>query len=330
MKKFALLAVLLIAGIITFTGCGADNNAAPAAGTNQPAAAATPTPAPAAGTTEAAPAGTTEAAPASNFNDTREIVVVSREEGSGTRGAFIEILGVLVTGADGSSRDMTTLDAEIAPGTSVVIGSVGGNPYAIGYISLGSLNDTVTAISVDGVAPTAANVQNGTYPLFRTFYLAVLEDRDPATQEFLDFVLSAEGQAIVEDRNYVKALATAPSFEPSGEFSGTVVVSGSTSVEPLMLRMKEAFEAIHTNVTVEVHAGGTSAGINAAISGTADIGMSSRDIRPSEIEQGIVPIAIAYDGLAVIINNDNPTNNMDSETIRQIFVGDVTRWNAVN
>ncbi|MCL1862451.1 MAG: substrate-binding domain-containing protein [Defluviitaleaceae bacterium] len=295
MKKTAIL--VLIAGLIMLTGCGADEVAA---------------------------------SPTSGFNEGREIVVVSREEGSGTRGAFIEILGILVSGADGSSRDMTTLDAEIAPGTSVVIGSVAGNPYSIGYVSLGSLNDSVTAISVDGVAPTAANVQNGSYPLFRTFYLAVREERDPATQEFLDFVLSAEGQAIAEGRGYVQAVTTAPDFEPSGDFSGTVVVSGSTSVEPLMLRMKEAFEAIHTNVTVEVHAGGTSAGINAAISGTAHIGMSSRDIRPSEIEQGVVPIAIAYDGLAVIVHNDNPTSNITSETIRQIFVGDVTRWNAVN
>ncbi|MCL1883547.1 MAG: substrate-binding domain-containing protein [Defluviitaleaceae bacterium] len=291
MKKMILLAAMVVLGGI-FTACS----------------------------TEAAGGG---------FNDSREINVVSREDGSGTRGAFIEVLGIEVSGADGSVRDMTTDNAEIAPGTSAVITSVAGNAYAIGYISLGSLNDTVTAISVNGVTPTAANVQNGSYPLFRTFYLAVQEELDELTQDFINFILSAEGQDIVADRNYVQANSSAAAFSGANGLSGTIVVSGSTSVESLMLRMKEAYEAINPAVTVEVHAGGTSAGINAAISGLAQIGMSSRELRDSEIEQGVMPIAIAYDGLAVIVNNENPTSNMQSELIRQIFVGDITRWNAV-
>lgn len=291
MKKF--FAILILAGLVVFSGCGGGENSG------------------------------------GGFNASREITVVSREDGSGTRDAFVEILGIRVTGADGTVRDMTTIDAEIALGTSVVIGSVEGNTYAIGYISLGSLNPSVTAISVDGIAPTAANVQNGRYPLFRTFYLAVQENLDDATQAFIDFVMSEEGQEIAEGRGYVRAISPTAPYAAAEGLSGTVVVSGSTSVEPLMLRMKEAFEAIHENVTVEVHAGGTSAGINAAISGLAQIGMSSRGLRESEIEQGIRPIEIAFDGLAVIVNNGNPTTNIASETIRQIFVGDVTRWNGV-
>ena len=257
------------------------------------------------------------------FDFNREITVVRREDGSGTHTAFIEIIGLFVDG-----QDLTSVDAEISPGTSIVIGSVGGNEYAIGYISLGSLNDSVSAISVNGVTPTAENVRNGSYALFRSFYLVVMEDVSPETQAFLDFVLSAEGQSIIEGRNYVPAVASAPAFDTTGDFSGTVVVSGSTSVESVMLRLAEAFRAIHGNVTVEVHAGGTGAGINATISGTADIGMSSREIRDSELEQGVRPIAIAHDGIAVIVHNDNPVDNLPGDIIRRIFGGELTRWNA--
>ena len=262
------------------------------------------------------------------FNRSRQINVVARDAGSGTHGAFIEILGIEVRGDDGTVRDMTTIDAEVAPSTSGVITGVAGNPYSIGYISLGSLNDTVTAISVGGVPATAANVQNGSYPLFRTFYIAVQQDLDPLTQDFVNFILSAEGQAIAA-RNYVPGIANASPYVSGGTFSGTIVVSGSTSIAPLLERIKEAYEDIHPGVTVEIQSAGSSAGINAAISGLADIGLTSRALREAELEQ-VDGIAIAFDGLAVIVNNANPITNMTPEQIRQIFVGDTTRWNELD
>jgi len=262
-----------------------------------------------------------------SFNSARQINVVSREDGSGTRGAFVEILGIEVAGADGSVRDMTTVDAEIAPGTNAVITNISGDTYAIGYISLGSLNDTVTAINVGGIAPTAGNVQSGVYPLFRTFYIAVQDNLDDLSQDFVNFIMSAEGQAVVS-RNYVPAATNASAYSVN-DLSGTIVVSGSTSVAPLMERLKEAYEAINSDVTIEVHASGSTAGINAAISGLADIGMSSRELRENELAD-VNAIAIAFDGLAVIVNNENPTSNLTPEQIRQIFVGDITNWNGLN
>jgi phosphate transport system substrate-binding protein len=229
----------------------------------------------------------------------------------------VEILGVEVTGADGSVRDMTTIDAIIASGTSTVITTVAGDTYAIGYISLGSLND----------AATAENVQNGSYSLFRTFYIAAQENTSALTQDFINFILSEEGQTVVS-QNYVVSEINATNYIGGENLSGTIVVSGSTSVAPLMERLKEAYEAIHSGVTVEVHASGSSAGINAAISGLAEIGMSSRELRASELEE-LNALAIAFDGLAVIVNNENPTTNMTNEQIRRIFVGDITQWNEI-
>jgi len=271
--------------------------------------------------------GCTETSYGREFNQDRQIAVIARDAGSGTHGAFIEVLGIEVTDTDGSVRDMTTIDAEVAPGTSAVITSVAGNDYAIGYISLGSLNNTVTAIHIDGVAATAENVQNGSYSLFRTFYIAVQDDVDALTQNFIDFILSAEGQNIVA-QSYVPAVSSAAGYTGGEGLSGTIVVSGSTSVAPLMERLKEAFEALHPSVTVEVHSAGSSAGITAAINSVADIGMSSRALRESELEQ-VNSITVAYDGLAVIVNNANPIQNLTPEQVRQIFVGDMTRWSEV-
>jgi len=262
------------------------------------------------------------------FNPSREINVITREDGSGTRDAFVELLDIRVT-ADGVTRDMTSPDAEIAPATNLVISRVEGNTYAIGYISLGSLNDSVRALHIDGVAPTAANIFSGTYPLFRPFYLATQHERDALTQEFLNFVLSAEGQAVVSGRGYVPAVDGAPAYHAPSGLSGTVVVSGSTSIESLMLRLKEAFEDIHPNVTIEVHSGGTGVGITATVAGTANIGMASRALRDSEIAQGLEPIAIAYDGVVVIVNPENPTTNISQADLRSVFVGDTTRWESI-
>lgn len=288
--KKGLFASLALAGVVALTGCASD-------------------------------------AAAGEFNFDRQINVIARDAGSGTHGAFIEVLGIEVRDADGNTTDHTTVDAEVAPSTSGVITSVAGNTYSIGYISLGSLNDSVTAINVGGVSATAANVQNGSYELFRTFYIAVQENVSDLTQDFINFILSAEGQEIAA-RSYVPAISNASAYVAAGNLSGTIVVSGSTSVAPLFERLKEAYEEIHPNVTVEVHSAGTSAGINAAISGLADIGMSSRELRPAELEE-VRSITVAYDGLAVIVNNASPITNLTPEQIRSIFVGETTRWSGL-
>lgn len=292
-RKFLALLAVAVLGVTAFTGCG--NSEAQAA--------------------------------EGGFNTSRGITVVSREDGSGTRTAFIEITGVQARDADGNNRDFTTLDAEIANGTSLVIGSVAGNEYAMGYISLGSLNDNVRAINVNGAAPTSANVQSGAYPLFRTFYVSVQNDLDSATQSFIDFMLSQEGQAVVSG-NYIPVSANAPAFAGENP-GGTIVVAGSTSVAPLMERLREAYIAINPNVNIEINVQGTSAGIQASINGTAQIGMSSRALNATELES-VNAIAIAYDGLAVIVNNANPLADITTEEIRQIFVGELTRWNEIN
>ena len=262
---------------------------------------------------------------ASGFIADRQINVVSREAGSGTRGAFTELMGILVIG-DGTVTDMTSPNADVGNGTNMVIMSVVNNSYAIGYISLGSLNGNVRAVSVDGIAPTVANILNGSYPIFRPFYIAYQDGVSPARDDFMNFMLSAEGQAVVA-AGYVPVDSNLPPFNPA-DVSGTVVVVGSTAVAPVMEALMEAYNERNPNVNIEIQIQGSSAGINAAISGTADIGMSSRAL--SEAERAQVNYApIAYDGLVVIVNNQNPIENLTSEEVRQIFVGELTRWDEV-
>jgi len=263
------------------------------------------------------------------FNQNREINVISRETGSGTRDAFIELVGVQVRDGGGNVVDQTSSEAYIAPGTSIVLSRVETNVYAIGYISLGSLNDSVRAVPINGVLPTVTAVQNGTYPIFRAFNLAVPAEVSDLTQDFIDFILSAEGQAVVEGRRYVPVASNALTYSGPHGMTGTVVVLGSTSVAPVMEHLKEAYEAINPGVTIEVQSAGSSAGINSARDGLADIGMSSRELTESELAVlGSIPIA--YDGVTVIVHNDNPISGLTIEQVRQIFVGELTRWSGIN
>jgi phosphate transport system substrate-binding protein len=260
----------------------------------------------------------------SNFVNTRAIMVVSREDGSGTRGAFNELFGLVVEG-----NDVTTDEAVISNGTNLVMTNVAGNEYAIGYASVGSLNDTVKAIHVDGVAPTAENIKNGTYPVQRPFVIALNRDTEQsdATQDFINFIFSAEGQAVAESRGYIPAIENADTFVSTIP-SGRVVVNGSTSVEPVMQRLKEAYEAINSNVTIEVHSTGSGAGITSARDGTSDIGMSSRSLSAAELED-LEERALAFDGIAVIVNNGNPITNISSDSIKGIYTGTITAWNNI-
>lgn len=260
-----------------------------------------------------------------SFDSATEITVVTREEGSGTRGAFVELTGVEEKDASGEKVDNTSEEAVTVSSTSVVMTTVAGDPYAIGYISMGSLNDTVKALEIDGVSPTPENVKNGTYPISRPFNLAVKGNVSEVTQDFLDFIQSAEGQKVVEENGYISVVDNAPAYAGSKP-SGKVVVAGSSSVTPVMEKLKEAYAVINPNAEIEVQMSDSSTGMTSAIDGICDIGMSSRELKDSELEAGLTPIVMAMDGIAVIINNENPAKGMAMDSVKSIYVGDILTW----
>ena len=310
MKKLlaTLIALTMVAGL---AACAA-TPAAPEA-----------TEAPAAQATEAPAAEATEA-PAAPATLDKDIVVVSREDGSGTRGAFIELMGVEQKDADGKKVDYTTLDAEIVNSTSVVLQTVAGNVAAIGYISLGSLNDTVKALQIDGADATVANVKDGSYKISRPFNIVTKAEVSEAAKAFIDFILSAEGQAVVADNHYIP-MDNAPAFAGS-TVAGKVVVAGSSSVTPVMEKLKEAYVALNPNAEIEIQMSDSSTGVKMAIEGTCDIGMASRALKDSETAEGVASTVIATDGIAVIVNLNNPISGLTAEQVRQIYVGETLSW----
>ncbi len=252
------------------------------------------------------------------------ITVVSREEGSGTRGAFIELVGIEVKDADGNKIDQTTTSAEISNSTSVVMTSVAGNASAIGYISLGSLNDTVKALDIDGVAATVDNIKNGTYAIARPFNIATTGEVSDAAADFIAFILSAEGQAVVEENKYISQGNTG-AFT-SAMPSGSITVGGSSSVSPVMEKLIESYNTINPNLTIELQQSDSTTGMTSAIEGIYDIGMASRDLKDSEIEKGLIATVIAMDGIAVIVNTENTVSGLTSEQVRSIYTGETTSW----
>ena len=257
------------------------------------------------------------------FNTAREITVVSREDGSGTRGAFVELVGIEERDADGNRRDRTTREALIANRTDVMLTSVTNDPYAIGYVSLGSLNDSVKGLSINGVAPTSENIISGAYVISRPFNIATKGAPEGLALDFISFILSAEGQAVVS-RNYIAVDGAAAPFV--GELpTGRLVIAGSSSVSPVIERLAEAYMEINEGADLQIQTSDSTTGINSLIEGIADIGMASRDLRESELAQ-VTGLVIAVDGIAVIVNNENPIGNLEAETVRQIFVGEITTW----
>lgn len=252
------------------------------------------------------------------------INVVSREDGSGTRGAFIELFGVQEE-VDGEKVDMTTLDASITNSTSVMMTTVAGDENAIGYISLGSLDDTVKALKIDGAEATAENVASDTYKVSRPFNIVTGEEVSESAQDFINYIMSAEGQQVIEDNGYIKEDTEAPAYE-AGSATGTIVVAGSSSVAPVMEKLKEAYEALNPDVTVEVQQNDSTTGVTSTIEGVCDIGMASRELKPEEEEQGVTGQVIAIDGIAVIVNNANELDDMTSEQVKAIFTGETTAW----
>lgn len=253
-----------------------------------------------------------------------KINVISREEGSGTRGAFVELTGVEEK-IDGVKVDQTTLDAEIASSTSVVITTVEGDKNAIGYISLGSLSDKVKAIEVDGVYPTTESVKSGEYKISRPFVVA-FKTLSETAEDFLKFVMSSNGQDIVAKKGYIRVDDSNKYTYESNKKSGSVTISGSSSVYPVMEVLVEAYMTLNPDVKVTLMQSDSTTGINDAISGKSDIGLSSRNLKASELEKGLEYNVMAMDGIAVIVNNGNAVKSLSSETIRDIYKGLVTTW----
>ena len=314
MKKSAAVLLALGMAVMGLAGCSGSSNSTATTAATEAATTAVTTTAAAETTTEAAKDNALEG----------PITVISREDGSGTRGAFIELFGIEVKNDAGEKVDMTTDDAEITNSTSVMMTSVAGNTEAIGYISLGSLNDTVKAVKIDGAEATVDNIKSGTYKIARPFNIATKGEVSDVAQDFIKYIMSEDGQKVVEDNGYISQ-GNDGAYESAG-LSGKVVVGGSSSVTPVMEKLKEAYVALNPDVTIEVQQSDSTTGMTSAIEGVCDIGMASRDLKDSEIEKGLTGTTIAMDGIAVIVNNDSPVEELSSDSVKGIYTGEITDW----
>ena len=258
-----------------------------------------------------------------------EVNVISREEGSGTRGEFIELFGIEQKNEDGEKTDYTTDDCDITNSTSVMMTSVAGNDCAIGYISLGSMNETVKALLIDGVKASVENIKNGSYKVARPFNIATKSEVSDSAKDFIAFIMSAEGQAVIEANGYIAVAEDAPAFD-GGKVSGKIVIAGSSSVTPVMEKLKEAYENMNPNVEIELQQSDSSSGMASAIDGVCDIGMASRELKESELEKGLTGLTIAMDGIAVIVSLDNPVEGLTTEQVRDIYMGVITDWSEMD
>lgn len=263
----------------------------------------------------------------SGFDSSKEINVISREDGSGTRGAFIELFGIEQENEAGEKVDYTTDTAAVTNSTAVMMQSVEGDFYSIGYISLGSMNDTVKAVKIDGVEATVENIENDTYKIARPFNIVTKEPVSANAQDFIDFIMSADGQAVIKEEGYIPA-SDAEAYSGS-MVSGKIVVSGSSSVSPVMEKLKEAYLNINPDMTVEIQQSDSSTGVANTIDGICDIGMASRELKDSETDGGVTSTVIAMDGIAVIVNNENTTENLTSGQVNDIFTGNAAIWDEV-
>ena len=314
MKK-KLLSVMLVGAlaISALTGCGSKETASDDSQKT--------------GTTTEADSSS-DAADTSDFDNSEMINVQSREDGSGTRGAFIELFGIEEKDADGNKIDNTTEEANITNSTEVMLTSVAGDEYAIGYVSLGSLNDTVKALKIDGAEATAENIKAGTYKIARPFNIATKGDATGLAADFINYIMSSDGQDIIEKEGYIKVDEKAEAYK-AGDAKGKVVVMGSSSVGPVMEKLAEAYQKTNKDITVEVQVSDSTTGINSATEGVCDIGMASRDLKDEETEKGVKATEIAKDGIAVIVNNANDLEELSSDQVKSIFTGDITDWEDV-
>lgn len=269
-----------------------------------------------------------ETAETSDFDAAEMIAVYSREDGSGTRGAFIELFGIEQKDESGEKVDYTTDEAVITNSTDVMLTSVSGDTYGIGYVSLGSLNDTVKAIQIDGTEATVENIKSGAYAIARPFNIATNGEVSEVAQDFINYIMSAEGQAVITENGYIGS-DDAAAFESNGA-TGKVVVGGSSSVSPVMEKLIEAYKAVNAEAEIELQTSDSTTGMTGASDGTLDIGMASRELKDSEVEAGLTATQIAMDGIAVVVNQENPVENLSAETVKGIFTGEITEWSAAN
>ena len=320
-KKIITLctAALMLAGM---TGCQGGTTSSSSSESSTPASNGS------SNTTTSKPADSTPSEDNTKTLDS-DIVVISREDGSGTRSAFVELMGIEQKNENGDKEDMTREDAEISQSTSVVLQSVKDDVDAIGYISLGSLNDTVKAIKVNGVEPTTENILSGEYKVARPFVIAVRDgDLSELGADFMKFIMSDDGQAIVEQEKYI-SVGSNGAYTPAG-LTGRVVLSGSTSVSPVMEVLADAYKQLNSGVEIEVQQTGSGAGITAVTEGACDIGMSSRALKDEELANGLTATTIANDGIAVIVNTENPVDDLSSEQIMNIYTGNINSWSELN
>lgn len=297
MKKKVLAAVLMGAMVFSMAACGSNGGDSESGSSDG-------------GSEASAPSGT--------------ISVLSREEGSGTRGAFVELFGVEEENADGEKVDNTTVDAQVTNSTAVMMTGVAQDPQAIGYISLGSLDDSVKALKVDGAEASAENVKNGTYKVSRPFNIVTGDSLSDVAQDFVDYILSSDGQAIVGE-DYIPVDDAAEAYAGTSP-EGSVVVAGSSSVSPVMEKLKEGYEAVNPNASIEIQTSDSTTGVESTISGICDIGMASRELKDTETSEGVTGTQIAIDGIAIIVNNENSMTDITSDQVKQIYTGEVTNW----
>ena len=303
MKKIAAAVMMVSMVAVTAVGCGSSN------GTD----------------TKGADANQSDAT--SDWDETSDVTIVSREDGSGTRGAFIELFGIEEKQDDGTKVDMTTTDAQITNNTSVMLTTVADNEYAIGYVSLGSLNDSVKALKIDGAEATAENIENGSYKVSRPFNIAVKKDlNNKVAKDFMSFIMSTEGQKVVADEKYI-AVADVKDYAGTKP-SGSCVVGGSSSVSPLMEKLIEAYKAVNPNASIELQTSDSTTGMTSTIEGSYDIGMASRELKEEEAAE-LEPTVIATDGIAVVVNNANALDELSADQVKDIYVGNVSTWDEI-
>ncbi len=311
MKKKVLAAVLMGAMVFSMAACGSsDSGSSSSDSTTTEDSASSDSSSDSSSSDASAPSGT--------------ISVLSREEGSGTRGAFVELFGVEEENADGEKVDNTTVDAQVTNSTAVMMTGVAQDPQAIGYISLGSLDDSVKALKVDGAEASAENVKNGTYKVSRPFNIVTGDSLSDVAQDFVDYILSSDGQAIVGE-DYIPVDDAAEAYAGTSP-EGSVVVAGSSSVSPVMEKLKEGYEAVNPNASIEIQTSDSTTGVESTISGICDIGMASRELKDTETSEGVTGTQIAIDGIAIIVNNENSMTDITSDQVKQIYTGEVTNW----
>lgn len=262
------------------------------------------------------------------FNASREITLISREEGSGTRGAFVSLFGVEYTDESGVKVDGTSEEAINTNNTSVVMTSVSLNKYAIGYVSLGSLNkEAVKPVNIDGVEPTAENVKNGSYKIARPFNIATRAALSELAQDFIGYIMSADGQKVIADAGYIP-VSDAPAYGGARP-SGKLVIAGSSSVAPVMDKLREAYLALNQRAEIELQQSDSTVGMSSTVQGICDIGMASRELKQSELDAGLTSTVIALDGIVVVVNNANPVSALTKEQVAAMFTGKVLRWDEI-